>query len=179
MLWCFRFNLRCAVRYEHPSLHKLAVLSRTLFVTDNGSHALVEAFWITGMTLGMLALSVHCPATLRAPLPPCQHPLIRKFRHPLIINSWFMRYSLADWTMMYNGTEFDGVFRHLLKRFGVDHIQTSTYDPPSNGAVERLVRTMKTMLAAKVAGRARLDSVAPANSHGAYAASLCYGIFPQ
>ena len=37
MSWCSWFYLLCAVRYEHqPSMHKLAVLSRPLFVTPGG-----------------------------------------------------------------------------------------------------------------------------------------------
>lgn len=70
----------------------------------------------------------------------------------VVHDSWFMRYGLPEWVTTDNGTEFSGVFRHQLERFGVDHVQTSAYHPQSNGAVERLVRTMKTMLAAKVAG---------------------------
>ena len=65
---------------------------------------------------------------------------------------WFMRYGIPDWITSDNGAEFAGAFRHLLERFGIDHIHTSARHPQSNGAVERLVRTMKTMLAAKVAG---------------------------
>ena len=64
---------------------------------------------------------------------------------------WIMRYVLPEWVNTDNGTEFAGAFRHQLERFGIDHVQTSVYHPQSNvnGAVERLVRTMKDMLAAK------------------------------
>ena len=37
------------------------------------------------------------------------------------------------------------------KQFSIQTCQTSKYQPQSNGAVERLVRTMKDMLAAKTA----------------------------
>ena len=60
---------------------------------------------------------------------------------------WFMRYGMPEWVTTDNGTEFSGAFRHQFERFGIDHVQTSAYHPQSNGAVERLVRTMKDMLA--------------------------------
>lgn len=72
----------------------------------------------------------------------------------VVHDSWFMRYGIPEWITTDNGTEFAGAFRHQLERFGIEHIQTSAYHPQSNGAVERLVRTMKSMLAAKVAGAA-------------------------
>ena len=65
---------------------------------------------------------------------------------------WFMRYVMPEWVTTDNGTAFAGAFRHQLERFGIDHVQTSTYRPQSNGAVERLVRTMKDVLAAKDSG---------------------------
>jgi transposase InsO family protein len=51
-----------------------------------------------------------------------------------------------------NGSEFAGAFRHQLERFGFEHVTTSAYHPQSNGAAERLVATVKSILAAKVAG---------------------------
>lgn len=67
----------------------------------------------------------------------------------------FMRYGLPEWVTTDNGTEFLGVFRHRARApwgLGVDHVQTSPYPPHFNGAAERLLHTMKTMLAAKVSG---------------------------
>ena len=66
-----------------------------------------------------------------------------------------MRYGLPAWLTSDNGTEFAGVFRHQIERFGIVKkfvVCTSTYHPQSNGAAERLVQTLKTLLAAEVAG---------------------------
>jgi transposase InsO family protein len=67
-------------------------------------------------------------------------------------DSWLMRYGLPEWLTSDNGSEFAGAFRHQLERFGVEHVPTSAYHPQSNGAAERLVATLKSILAAKVAG---------------------------
>jgi transposase InsO family protein len=65
---------------------------------------------------------------------------------------WLMRYGLPEWLTSDNGSEFAGAFRHQLERFGVEHVPTSAYHPQSNGAAERLVATLKSILSAKVAG---------------------------
>ena len=63
-----------------------------------------------------------------------------------------MRYGLSAWLTSDNGTEFAGVFRHQLERFGIAQVCTSTYHPQSDRAAESLVQTLKTLLAAEVAG---------------------------
>ena len=67
-------------------------------------------------------------------------------------DSWVCRYGVPEWVTSDNGREFAGAFAHQLRRLGIEHVQTSAYHPQANGAVERLVRTMKEILAAKVAG---------------------------
>ena len=67
-------------------------------------------------------------------------------------DSWLMRYGCPTWLTSDNGTEFQGAFRHQLERFGIEHIHTSSHHPQSNGAAERVVQTLTSMLAAKVAG---------------------------
>lgn len=62
---------------------------------------------------------------------------------------WLARYGVPEWVTSDNGSEFAGAFNHQLERFGIDHVCISAYHPQSNGAVERLVRTLKTILAAK------------------------------
>jgi hypothetical protein len=59
---------------------------------------------------------------------------------------WVCRYGLPEHVTSYNGTEFAGHFSAMLTRLGVEHICTSVAHPNSNGAVERLVRTMKETL---------------------------------
>ena len=47
-----------------------------------------------------------------------------------------------------NGTEFDGVFDVLARKYGVKRIRTSPYHPQANGIVERLHGYMRGSLAA-------------------------------
>ena len=65
---------------------------------------------------------------------------------------WLMRYGAPQLLTSDNGLEFAGAFRHLLDRFGIEAIHTAVRHPQSNGAVERVVRTLKEMIAAHVAG---------------------------
>jgi transposase InsO family protein len=65
-------------------------------------------------------------------------------------DNWLMRYGYPTWLTSDNGTEFGGLFRHQLERLGITHITTSAHHPQSNGAAERLVRTVKTILVAKI-----------------------------
>ena len=78
-----------------------------------------------------------------APIPDKSADTVARAVH----DHWFMHYGMPEWVTTDDGTEFAGAFRHQLERFGIDHVQTSAYHPQSNGAVERLVRTMKDMLA--------------------------------
>jgi transposase InsO family protein len=61
---------------------------------------------------------------------------------------WFMRDGVPVVITTDNGTEFKGAFQHLLARLGVDHVHTSVQHAQSNGAAERLARTLKEMLTA-------------------------------
>lgn len=69
---------------------------------------------------------------------------------------WILRYGIPQLLTSDNGLEFAGAFRHLLERFGIETIHTSVRHPQSNGAVERLVQTLKTKIASLV-GRTSLD----------------------
>jgi hypothetical protein len=69
--------------------------------------------------------------------------------------NWVCRYGLPEFVTSDNGTEFAGHFTTMLARLGVHHILTSVAHPNSNGAVERLVRTMKDTL------RKHLDADTP------------------
>jgi transposase InsO family protein len=64
---------------------------------------------------------------------------------------WFMRYGVPVVITTDNGTEVEGAFQHLLARLGVYNVHTSVRHAQSNGAAERLVRTLKEMLTAKAA----------------------------
>jgi hypothetical protein len=98
-------------------------------------------------------------------------------------DSWLMRYGYPAWLTSDNGPEFSGAFRHQLERFGIEHVTTSVQHPQSNGAAERLVRTFKTMLAAKDHARrgyAQLERVIAAAPHGVHAKAPCHHrLFPQ
>jgi Integrase zinc binding domain/Integrase core domain len=67
-------------------------------------------------------------------------------------NLWILCYGAPALLTNDNGLEFAGAFRHLLERLGIDHIHTSVRHPQSNGAVERVVRSLKELLAATAVG---------------------------
>jgi hypothetical protein len=63
-----------------------------------------------------------------------------------VYNCWMTRYGTPRYLTSDNGTEFMGEFTHMLSRLAISHIHTSVAHPAANGAVERLVRTVKEML---------------------------------
>ena len=69
---------------------------------------------------------------------------------------WLMRWGAPQLLTSDNGLEFAGAFRHLLERFSIEAMHTSVRHPQSNGAVERLVQTLKSSIAA-VASSTTLD----------------------
>ena len=61
----------------------------------------------------------------------------------------FARFGLPEQLVSDNGPQFvSEELESFLRRNGVKHIHTSSYHPASNGAVERLVQTMKQVLEA-------------------------------
>jgi hypothetical protein len=69
-------------------------------------------------------------------------------------DQWFMRYGVPAVITTDNGTKFEGAFQYLLARLDVDHVHTSVRHAQSNGAAERLVRTLKEMLTAQAVSSA-------------------------
>jgi hypothetical protein len=71
---------------------------------------------------------------------------------------WLTRYGLPTWLTSNSGAELVGAFRRQKKkqiqgeRFGIEHVTTSAYHQQSNNLVERLRASVKSTLAAKVAG---------------------------
>jgi hypothetical protein len=61
-------------------------------------------------------------------------------------NVWICRYGVPSVVTTDNGSEFLSDFVHMISRLGIKHIPTSPNHPPSNGAAERLVQTVKIML---------------------------------
>ena len=49
-----------------------------------------------------------------------------------------------------NGTDFSQDFAHMLARLGIHHVHSSAYHPASNGVVDLLVKSVKSILAARV-----------------------------
>ena len=64
----------------------------------------------------------------------------------VFLNSWVYRYGAPQYVTSDNGTEFQAEFNALLCRLGAEHIFTSAEHPQANGAVERLVRSLKEAL---------------------------------
>jgi hypothetical protein len=61
-------------------------------------------------------------------------------------NAWLCRYGVPDCVTTDNANDFAGDFARLLHRQGVTHIKITPLNPAANGAVERLVRSLKTMV---------------------------------
>ena len=60
---------------------------------------------------------------------------------------WICRYGNCEIVTSDNGGEFAKEFAHMLARLGVQHMHTSACHPAANGAVERLVRSFKEIIA--------------------------------
>ena len=56
---------------------------------------------------------------------------------------WVCRYGTPAHVTTDNGKEFATDFGHMLARLGVEHITTSVRHPAANGAVERLIKSVK------------------------------------
>jgi len=61
--------------------------------------------------------------------------------------AWICRYGNCEVVTSDNGGEFAKEFAHMLARLGVQHMHTSACHPAANGAVERLVRSFKEIIA--------------------------------
>ena len=59
---------------------------------------------------------------------------------------WVCRYGTPPHVTTDNGKEFATDFGHMLARLGVEHITTSVRHPAANGAVERLIKSVKDIL---------------------------------
>ena len=81
-----------------------------------------------------------------APVPGKEPHFIAK----VFYDFWVSRYGVPDFLTSDNGTEFSNEFSHMLLRLGIKHIQTSAYPPASNGVVERLVQSFKSILSRHV-----------------------------
>ena len=68
----------------------------------------------------------------------------------ILWDHWLARYPLPKACTTDCGTEFGHSFAHLLHRLGVRHIRTSVAHPSANGAVERLMRSWKAVMATLV-----------------------------
>lgn len=64
--------------------------------------------------------------------------------------AWVCRYFVPSHVTSDNGAEFEAEFVHLLQRLGITHVHTSAVHPAANGAVERVVKSFKSMLRAHV-----------------------------
>jgi hypothetical protein len=67
-------------------------------------------------------------------------------------NSWLMRYGLPSWITSDNGSEFPDALRHQHERFGVEHVTPPFVILNQTVRLSVLVATVRSILAAKVAG---------------------------
>ena len=61
-------------------------------------------------------------------------------------NGWLCRYGVPDCVTTDNARDFDGDFARLMQRQGIKHIRITPLNAAANGAVERLVRSVKSMV---------------------------------
>jgi hypothetical protein len=61
-------------------------------------------------------------------------------------NGWLCRYGVPDCVTSDNARDFDGDFARLMQRQGIKHIRITPLNAAANGAVERLVRSVKSMV---------------------------------
>ena len=64
-----------------------------------------------------------------------------------VYDAWISRYPKPKKWTTDQGTENKGAFTAMLHRLGIPHITTAVFNPTANGACERLVGTLKRMLA--------------------------------
>lgn len=96
-------------------------------------------------------------------------------------NAWVTRYGAPACVTSDNGSEFDAEFHHMLHRMSVTHIRITPGHPAANGAVERLVRSIKAMLATHVNGQPEHWVQSLPHVRGAYMARLhaAIGVSPN
>lgn len=96
-------------------------------------------------------------------------------------NCWVTRYGAPACVTSDNGAEFQGIFHHSCYRMGIEHIYITPGHPAANGAVERLVRSIKSMLAAHVNNQPEHWIQSLPHVRGAYMARLheAFGVSPN
>ena len=67
-------------------------------------------------------------------------------------DAWVCRYTLPAVITTDNGAEWSAAFEHMIHRLGMLHIRTSAMHPSPNGAAERMVQSIKRILAKLVNG---------------------------
>jgi len=64
-----------------------------------------------------------------------------------LVERVFLTYGVPLQLLSDRGAEFEGnIFREMCEMLGVDKIRTTSYKPSTNGALERMHRTLNTML---------------------------------
>ena len=68
--------------------------------------------------------------------------------------TWISRYGIPETVVTDNATNFtSNLFKEISNSLGIQLKHTSTYNPESNGIIERCHRTLKTALTARCVGR--------------------------
>ncbi len=62
-------------------------------------------------------------------------------------DAWICRYTIPAAITTDNGGEWSAAFQHMVQRLGMQHLHTSAMHPSANGAAERMVQSVKRMLA--------------------------------
>ena len=80
-----------------------------------------------------------------------------------ILHNWTARYGVPKELLSDQGPEFESaVFKHICAVMGITKLRSSPYHPQGNGAVERLNRTLKSLLIAHTEkNRANWDQTLP------------------